>query len=96
MNEGKWNLGNIQELFKERRKGEMEPRIELLITEENALGLLNGRRIPILKVDKDVIWDAEALPEFPFIEQLGGLLRTRLSGTHACPDNLLAFTSRTG
>ena len=43
------NLGVVQELFEERRKRKMEPRVELFLAKEDrTLGcLFGGRRIPI-------------------------------------------------
>ena len=49
LNEGGRNLSIVQELFEERREMKAEPRVKLLLAEEDTpLGfLLSGRRISI-------------------------------------------------
>ena len=71
MNEDGWNLGEVEELLEQRRQREPEPRVELLLREEDGFffGFLNRHRhLLIQQFYRHAIWDAEPIPKFLHIQ----------------------------
>ena len=71
MNEGGWNLGEMEEFLEQRRQRQPEPRVELFLCEDDGIFFSLLRRhgiLPIHKVHNHAIWDAESIPELLYAQ----------------------------
>ena len=71
MNEGRWNLGEMEKFLEQRRQREPEPRIELFLCEDDDIFFSFLRRhgiLPIHKVHNHAIWDTESILELLYAQ----------------------------
>lgn len=98
MDESWWNFGEVEKLFKERRKGKAKPQIELLLAKENGVGklLLDKCGGTIHQGNGDVVWNAETLLELPLSKEFGRFFQAATSNTCSCSAIFLTLVSRVG